>query len=126
LKTYGVDMDKFGTLSFDPTAFAAAYAADPAGTKTAISGSFATGLAATANLAVDPTAGSLTQGSKSAKDAEIALNKQIDSWTTRLSDMQVTLQAKYTAMQTTLAKLQSQSTYLTSMFKNQSSNSNSQ
>jgi flagellar hook-associated protein 2 len=123
LKAYGIDMDKFGTLSFDPAAFAAAYAADPAATKTAISGSFASGLAATANQAADPTAGTLTQGSQSAKDAETALNKQIDAWTTRLADMQVTLQAKYTAMQTALAKLQSQSTYLTSMFKNQNSNS---
>ncbi len=125
-KTYGIDMDRYGSLSFDPAAFAAAYAADPAGTKTAISGSFATNLDATATMAIDPTAGTLTQGSQSAKDAETALNKQIDTWTTRLADMQVTLQAKYTAMQTALAKLQSQSTYLTSMFKNQSSNSNSQ
>ena len=37
LKTYGIDIDKIGVMTFD-AAFAAAYAADPAGTQTAIAG----------------------------------------------------------------------------------------
>ena len=125
LKTYGIDIDKDGVLSFDATAFAAAYAADPSGTRAAISGSFATALDATANTAIDPTGGTVTQGVTSAKSAETSLNKQIDSWTARLADMQLTLQAKYTAMETALAKLQSQSTFLTSMLKNMASDSTS-
>jgi flagellar hook-associated protein 2 len=125
LKTYGIDIDKNGVLSFDATAFAAAYAADSSGTRAAISGSFATALDATANTAIDPTGGTVTQGVTSAKSAETSLNKQIDSWTSRLADMQLTLQSKYTAMETALAKLQSQSTYLTSMFKSMTSDSTS-
>ena len=41
LKTYGIDLDSSGNLTFDASAFAAAYAADPAGTQTAIANSFA-------------------------------------------------------------------------------------
>jgi flagellar hook-associated protein 2 len=62
---------------------------------------------------------------KSAQSAEATLNKQIDSWTSRLADIQVNLQAKYSAMETALAKLQSQSDYLTSMFKSMTSDSTS-
>jgi flagellar hook-associated protein 2 len=125
LKSYGIDIDKDGVLSFDADVFAAAYAADPAGTRAAISDSFASGLSHTADTAIDPTAGSVTQGVKSAQSAEATLNKQIDSWTSRLADIQVNLQAKYSAMETALAKLQSQSDYLTSMFKSMTSDSTS-
>src|SRR5205085_1727266 len=38
LKTYGIDLDSTGKLTFDAAAFAAAYTADQAKTQTAISG----------------------------------------------------------------------------------------
>jgi flagellar hook-associated protein 2 len=116
LKTYGIDIDKDGVLSFDATAFAAAYVGDPAGTQTAING-FAATLSSTADSAIDPTVGSLTLGIAGAKSAESSLTTQINNWASRLADTQQRLQAKYAAMETALAKLQSQSTYLTSMFK---------
>lgn len=124
LKAYGIDMDKDGKLSFDATAFASAYGSNPSGTKTDIN-DFATALAGLATSAIDPVTGSFTQAVDSAKTSETRLSKQIDDWTTRLSDIQVQLQQKYTAMQTALAKLQSQQTYLTSVFKSSSSSSSS-
>ena len=44
LSTYGISINSSGLLSFDPAAFSNAYSADPAGTQTAVSGSFATAL----------------------------------------------------------------------------------
>ena len=115
LKPYGIDIDKNGVISFDASAFAAAYNANPAGTQTAIAGSFAKNLDAAANSAVDPVTGSVTLAMSSVKSQESSLNTEITSWTSRLSDIQTRLQQKYTAMETTLAGLQSKQSYLTSM-----------
>jgi flagellar hook-associated protein 2 len=117
LKAYGIDMDSSGHLSFDADAFATAYAADPAGTKAAIAGSFATALNTTASAAVDPVTGSVTASISSLTTQESNVNDGIDRWTDRLAQIHDNLTIKYTAMETALAKLQSQQTYLTSMFK---------
>jgi flagellar hook-associated protein 2 len=123
LKTYGIDMDSNGVISFDADAFQAAYDADPAGTRTGLAGSFAATLDSVAKAASDPITGSVTAAVKSATDASADLNKRIDAWTARLADIQTRLQAKYTTMQTALAQLQSRSTYLTNMLKSLNSNS---
>lgn len=125
LKTYGIDVDAYGVLSFDAGVFAAKYAADPAGTQTAVAGSFAAALTTTAGRAIDPTTGTITQAINSADSQATRLNKQIDDWTVRLTDIQTTLQLKFTHMQSMLAKLQSQSTYLSSMLKSINSGSSS-
>lgn len=126
LSTYGIDMDKNGVMSFDADTFAAAYNADPAGTKAAISGSFAPALNTTASNATDPTSGMLTTAISSGQTYATTLNTQINSWNDRLANIQSGLQAKFTAMQTALASLQSQQSYLTSMLKSlDSSNSSS-
>lgn len=125
LKPYGIDMDKNGKLSFDAAAFAQAFTSDPAGTKAAIAGSFATSLDATVNSAIDPTYGTITSGIKSATDQSADLNKRIDDWSARLVDIRARLQQKYTAMETALAGLQSQSSYLTNVLKSLSPSSSS-
>jgi flagellar hook-associated protein 2 len=124
LADYGIDLDTSGKFSFDADKFAAAYGADPTGTQSAVSGAFATRLADATTGAVDPTTGSITQALSGLSDQTTRLNDEIDQWTTRLADIQSSLQAKYTAMETALARLQSQQTYLTSMF-NSINNSNS-
>jgi flagellar hook-associated protein 2 len=55
------------------------------------------------------------------------LNTQITAWTTRLADIQTRYQNKFNAMETALARLQSQQTYLNSMINsmNRSSSSSS-
>lgn len=123
LKKYGIDMDSNGVISFDANAFQAAYTADPAGTRTALAGSFAATLASVAKAASDPITGSVTAAVKSATDASADLSKRIDAWTARLADIQTRLQVKYTTMQSALAQLQSRSTYLTNMLKSLNSNS---
>ena len=125
LKTYGIDLDGSGKLTFDADAFAAAYAADPAGTQAAIANSFATALNSTATTAVDPTTGTVTAAIDAANSRSGSLNDEINAWTTRLATIQANLQTKYSAMETALAKLQSQQTYLTSMFNSMNSNSSS-
>jgi flagellar hook-associated protein 2 len=123
LKTYGIDMDKDGVITFDATAFQAAYAADSTGTRNAIAGSFAAALNTLATNASDPITGTVTAAITSASNASDDLNKRIDAWTSRLADIQARLQDKYTAMNAALARLQSQSTYLTNMLKSLNSTS---
>lgn len=124
LSTYGITINSSGQLSFDSSAFASAYAADPAGTQSAISGSFASALNTAASAAVDPISGSLTQVISSNNSEESNLNTEITNWTTRLTQIQTDLQTKYNAMETALAGLQTQQTFLTSMI-NSINNSNS-
>jgi flagellar hook-associated protein 2 len=123
LMKYGLDVDKTGTISFDADAFATAYAADPVGTKAAVAGAFATRLATAATNATAPVTGTITQSLAESDQRSQNLSKQIDNWTTRLNRIQSDLQAKYSAMQSALARLQSQQTYLSSMLKNASSSS---
>lgn len=118
LHTYGIDMDSNGVFSFDADAFQAAYTADPTGTRAAIAGSFAATLNSVATNASDPITGTITAAIKSASDVAGDLNNRIDDWTSRLADIHDRLTIKYNAMNTMLARLQSQSTYLTSMLKN--------
>lgn len=125
LKSWGIDLDSKGQMSFDPTAFAAAYAADPAGTQTAVAGSFATALNTAATTAVAPVTGTITATLAAMTTRSTDLNDEINTWTDRLSSVRSGLQLKYAAMETALAKLQSQSTYLSSMFNNLNSSSSS-
>jgi flagellar hook-associated protein 2 len=125
LKKYGIDIDKNGIMSFDATAFSAAFAADPAGTQSAISGSFATKLDSAATAAAAPVTGILTQSIAREASQSTQLNTEIANWTTKLATTQTNMQVKYAAMETALAKLQSQQTYLTSMFNSLNGNSSS-
>jgi len=122
-KKYGLDTDNTGTISFDADAFAKAYATDPAGTRAAIADAFANRLATAATDATAPATGTITQSLAESDQRSQNLTKQIDSWTSRLTRIQSDLQAKYSAMQSALARLQSQQTYLDSMLKNASGSS---
>jgi len=124
LATYGVGLTSTGALTFDAGAFAAAYSADPTGTRTAVS-AFSNSVNGVSTAATDPTSGSVTQLINSEKSAVSSLNDQIATWTTRLADQKAALQAKYAAMEAALSKMKSESSYLSSMFNQQSSNSSS-
>jgi flagellar hook-associated protein 2 len=118
----GVQLNSSGALVFDPTAFAAAYAADPAKTRAAASASFATTLSKLASDASTATVSPLiSSGTSHVND----LNKQISDWDSRLADQQTALQQKYTAMEVALSKLKSTSAWLTSTLSSlDNSNSN--
>ncbi|SHG26676.1 flagellar hook-associated protein 2 [Jatrophihabitans endophyticus] len=125
LKTYGIDIGQDGSFSFDATAFAAAYAADPTGTQTAVGNAFAKRLDTTSTAAVDSKVGSITQAMAGLTTTGTRLTSEISDWTSRLADIQSAMTAKYTTMQTALARLESQQTYLTSMFDSISGSSSS-
>ncbi len=124
LNTYGITMDKNGAMSFDPAAFASAYNADPAGTQQAIT-DFATSLSNTADQATNTTYGSINSEIKSVTTISQSLTSQIGDWNDRLTQIKDAYSVKFTAMETALAKLQSQQTYLTSMFNTMSGSSSS-
>lgn len=126
LTEFGIDMDKNGVVSFDAAKFAAAYQSDAQGTLNAVINSFSAPMRQVSDEASMPVVGNLSQ----AITADLAkvddLNAQISKWDERLSKEHDQLVIKYTAMQTTLAKLQSQGDWLTNMFKSmQASNKDS-
>lgn len=117
LTEFGIDMDKDGVVSFDATKFAAAYQSDASGTLDAVINSFSTPMRDVSEEASTPVVGNLSR----AITADLAkvddLNAQIAKWDERLSKEHDQLVVKFTAMQTALAKLQSQGDWLTNMFK---------
>jgi flagellar hook-associated protein 2 len=124
LSTYGISIDKNGVMSFDATAFASAYGSDPAGTQKAIT-DFANSLQSTADLATNATYGSVTSEIQSVTTISQHLTSEIGDWNDRLTTIKNGYTAKFTAMEAALAKLQSQQTYLTSMFNKMSGGSSS-
>jgi flagellar hook-associated protein 2 len=124
LSIWGIDIDKNGVFSFDQSAFLTAYGNDPAGTQTAMTG-FAKSLTTTADAAINPTYGSVTLTQQELTSTEDNLNKSINDWTDRLGKMKDNLTAKFTAMETALASLQSKQTYITSMLKSATGGSSS-
>jgi len=115
LSTYGISIDNNGVMSFDATAFAAAYNSDPTGTQKAIT-DFATSLNSTADSATNASYGSITTAIQATATTASNLNTEISTWNDRLTQIKSQYTAKFTAMETALASLQSQQTYLTSMF----------
>jgi len=107
----GVQLTSTGTLAFDATAFAAAYAADPAKAQATASASLAT---IVSNLAMQSSTVTVSPLINSGTAQVGSLNKQISDWDARLADQRTAMQTKYTAMEVALSKLQSTSSYLTS------------
>jgi flagellar hook-associated protein 2 len=125
LKTYGIDMDKNGVLSFDQATFLAAWQSDPDGVKAAISGAFAGRLQTTAGDATAPITGTLSASIAATQATSQRLDDEISQWTDRLADIKDRLVLKYTAMETALSRLQSQQTWLSSVLNSINGNSSS-
>jgi len=117
LAEVGIEVDRYGKLTFDAGAFDAAYAKNPTGTadlfvaKTTDAG-LATGLenlAKSFSNSVDGVVTSLVKGRTSAIEG---LNDAIEGWDTRLALRRTTLERQYGALEVALGKLQSQSSWL--------------
>lgn len=121
----GIQMDRYGQLTFNEDTFDQACATDPAGVATAISGpgGFASRVQAAAESASDPTSGTLTASIKSRTTQISRLQDSIDSWDDRLALRKETLTRQYTALETALSNLQSQSSWLSSQIASLSSSS---
>ena len=107
----GVSVSRDGSLTFDRTAFLAAYADDPAGvtsTMTAMSQQ----LSDVATAASDPVSGTLTTRITAEQDSIRGYTDQIAAFEDRMTLRQQTLQTQYAALETMLGTLKSQSDWL--------------
>ncbi len=116
----GIVIQKDGTFTFDPDAFQKALAIDPRGTQAMLSG-VAANVGAAATAASDKYAGTITSSITGQQSVAKDLTTQIDSWSDRLTRRRATLQAQYSALETSLSKLQSQSSWLTGQLASTSS-----
>lgn len=110
--TIGLTIASDGTFSFDEDAFTTALASDPQKVQKLLQG-IADRVGKVGDEASDSISGTLTQAVTSQQSQYDDLQDQIDAWTTRLSMREETLRAQFTAMETSLSKLSSTSSYLT-------------
>jgi flagellar hook-associated protein 2 len=112
----GIQLDRYGKLTFDEAAFKTAYAADPAGvaakfTSGAVTG-FAARVQAVAKGASDSVNGTVTT-SINGRSTEIdRMQDSISDWDARLALRQESLQRQFTALETALSQMNSQSSWL--------------
>lgn len=116
----GISITKDGDFSFDADVFQKALATDPEGTQAILSG-VAANVGATATAASDKYDGSITTSITGQQAVAKDLNTQIDSWTDRLTARRASLQTLYSSLETSLSKLQSQSSWLAGQLASTSS-----
>ncbi len=124
LATYGIQTDRYGKLVFDADKFQKAYAADPAGTAArfttdstttdpaARTDGWAARVATVTKAATDTYSGTLTSAINGHTTTVDRLTKSIADWDDRLELRRSALQTQYTALETALSNLQSQSSWL--------------
>jgi len=117
----GIVISKDGDFDFDSAAFQKAMTADPAGTQAVLSG-IAKAVGAAATSASDKYTGTITTAITGNQSVVKDLNDQIDAWTDRLTQRRATLQAQYTALETSLSTLKSQSSWLSGQLSSMSAN----
>lgn len=116
LADVGIQLDRYGKLTFDEAKFKGAYAADPAGVAAKFTSGTVAGFAArvqqVATNASDPFAGTLTT-SINGRNTEISrMQDSIAEWDTRLALRRYSLQRQFTALETALSQMNSQSSWL--------------
>lgn len=113
---FGIQVDRYGKVTFDADRFAASYAADPTATAAAFTGTtgFAARVQAVAAAASDKYDGTVTNAITSHTSTITRLNASIEDWDDRLELRRATLERQYTALETALSQLNSQSAWLTS------------
>lgn len=124
----GIQLDRYGKLTFDADKFTAAYTADPSGVAARFTtGSPTTGFAArvqaVAKSASDAVDGSITTSINGRNTSIKRMQDSIAAWDTRLALRQNTLTKQFTAMETALQQMNSQSNWLTSQLSSLSSGS---
>jgi flagellar hook-associated protein 2 len=115
LASVGISTTRDGKLVFDPSAFATAYAADPDGVAarfTTAANGFAARVNTVATAASDPVKGTITTAITGRNNGITRLNNSIDDWDVRLEQRRATLKSQFTAMETALNQLSSQSSWL--------------
>ena len=125
LAAYGIQTDRFGKLVFDAEKFKAAHAADPAGVAAKFTAGatpeergWAARVETVAKLATDAYTGTITTAITGHTTTVDRLEKSIEGWDVRLEMRRKTLERQYTALETALASLQSQSSWLAGQIAN--------
>ncbi|KRB79944.1 hypothetical protein ASE01_00045 [Nocardioides sp. Root190] len=113
---FGIQIDRFGKLTFDADKFASSYQADPVEVAAAFAGTdgFAARIKSVADKASDKYDGSVTAAISTHSTAITRLNENIARWDDRLELRRTSLERQYTALETALSRLQSQSSWLSS------------
>ena len=106
----GVQTTRDGLLKFDADAFAKLVSTDPAAARAMVAG-LADRVEAVADGATG-TSGTVTTAISRRQDAVRDLGKQIDAWDVRLELRRTNLERQYSALETALGSLQSQSSWL--------------
>lgn len=109
--TAGIALDRNGQFTFDRGRFLDLMTEDPARTQTLVSG-VADTLSKVAKGASDSTTGSLTLAIQGRNSTIKELGERISDWDTRLTERKAALQQQFTAMETALSSLKSQSSWL--------------
>ena len=125
---FGISTTRDGKLTFDDKAFAKAYAADPEGTAaqfTTGATGFAARVAKVADVASDPIDGTITRAITGRNSGITRLEASIDDWDVRLGQRRTNLERQYTALETALSQLNSQSSWLSGQLSSLSSSSSS-
>lgn len=113
-KQLGIQLTQGGKLEFKKDDFLKAYNEDPAKVQNAVTEGLAKGLQKVADTATDSISGTLTQKIKSGTTAISRLNKEILDWDTKLADRRTALQRQFSAMESALGRISSQSSWLSS------------
>jgi len=124
LASYGLELDRFGKLTFDEEAFAAAYAADPDAVTAAFTGAdgFAARVQQAAEAASDRFDGYVTAAATSRTASIERLTDDIGAWDDRLALRRASLERQYTALETALSRMQGQSSWLAGQLSSLSAN----
>lgn len=115
MASVGIQTTRDGKLTFDAAKFKEAYAADPTGVAekfTTEGGGFAARLDKVAKTASNSTTGTITQAITGRKQEITRLNESIDAWDTRLEMRRTTLERQFTALETAMSQMSSQSEWL--------------
>ena len=113
LSAIGIEITKTGTITFDAVKFGEALKNDSAGTQNMFSAMAARVEHAT-TLASNREDGYVTSKVTGQESAVKELGEEIAAWDLRLAKRREILQRQYTAMETALGSLQSQSTWISS------------
>lgn len=113
-KQLGIELTQDGKLKFSKDDFLTAYTANPTKVQDAVSTGLAQTLQDVGTAATDSTTGALTLKIQSGTSMIAKLNTEISDWDLKLADRKSALKRQFTAMETAMSKVQSQSSWLSS------------
>lgn len=127
LASIGIELDRYGKLTFDETEFKAAYLVDPAAvaakfTSGAVDG-FAARVQSVAKGASDAVDGTVTTSINGRSTDITRMQDRIEDWDARLAVRREALVRQFTALETALSRMNTQSSWLAGQLGSLSSGS---